>query len=69
MAPELVYTLVVTEKCDDYSFGVVALETIMGRHPVELLTSSLVHVNSEMMLKDTVDMHLFGLKTKILWKM
>ncbi|KAK9116912.1 hypothetical protein Sjap_015859 [Stephania japonica] len=31
----------------------------MGRHPLELLTSSLVHVNSETMLKDTVDMRLF----------
>ncbi|KAL7247831.1 hypothetical protein ACSBR2_002693 [Camellia fascicularis] len=39
VAPELAYTMVVTEKCDAYSFGVVALETIMGRHPGELLSS------------------------------
>ncbi|CAL5387461.1 unnamed protein product [Camellia sinensis] len=39
IAPELSYTMVVTEKCDAYSFGVVALETIMGRHPGELLSS------------------------------
>ncbi|GMP49943.1 hypothetical protein CsSME_00016750 [Camellia sinensis var. sinensis] len=39
IAPELAYTMVVTEKSDAYSFGVVALETIMGRHPGELLSS------------------------------
>ncbi|KAI9152791.1 hypothetical protein LWI28_001241 [Acer negundo] len=33
MAPELAYTMIVTEKCDVYSFGVVTLETLMGRHP------------------------------------
>ncbi|XP_057970084.1 MDIS1-interacting receptor like kinase 2-like isoform X2 [Malania oleifera] len=32
-APELSYTMKVTEKCDVYSFGVVSMEVIMGRHP------------------------------------
>ena len=32
--------MVVTEKCDVYSFGVSALETLMGKHPGELLSSS-----------------------------
>ncbi|KAI9121877.1 hypothetical protein K1719_007267 [Acacia pycnantha] len=39
IAPELAYTLVVTEKCDVYSFGVVTLETIIGRHPRDLILS------------------------------
>lgn len=29
----------VTEKCDAYSFGVVALEAMMGKHPGDLLSS------------------------------
>ncbi|KAK8662429.1 hypothetical protein V6N13_092003 [Hibiscus sabdariffa] len=37
VAPELAYTMVVTEKCDVYSFGVLALETLMGKHPGKLL--------------------------------
>ncbi|KAL7611167.1 hypothetical protein Lser_V15G11858 [Lactuca serriola] len=39
IAPELAYTMVATEKCHVYSFGVVALEVVMGKHPGELITS------------------------------
>ncbi|KAL5776309.1 hypothetical protein ACOSP7_009235 [Xanthoceras sorbifolium] len=35
IAPELAYTLKVTEKSDVYSFGVVLLELVTGRSPVE----------------------------------
>ncbi|CAH1414003.1 unnamed protein product [Lactuca virosa] len=40
IAPELAYTMVATEKCDVYSFGIVALEAIMAKHPGELPTLS-----------------------------
>ncbi|KAK9075883.1 hypothetical protein SSX86_004212 [Deinandra increscens subsp. villosa] len=39
-APELAYTMEVTEKCDVYSFGILTLEVIMGKHPRDILTSS-----------------------------
>ncbi|KAK3221047.1 hypothetical protein Dsin_015017 [Dipteronia sinensis] len=35
---ELAYTMAVTEKCDVYSFGVLVLEILMGRHPRELIS-------------------------------
>ncbi|KAL1151178.1 hypothetical protein V6Z11_A09G023600, partial [Gossypium hirsutum] len=38
VAPELAYTMIVTEKCNVYGFGVVALETLMGKHPEEVLS-------------------------------
>lgn len=63
VAPELEHTMAVTEKCDVYGFGVVALEIIMGRHPGELI--SLITASSRMsskspsvlqiMLKDVLD--------------
>ncbi|KAJ6952920.1 hypothetical protein NC653_041915 [Populus alba x Populus x berolinensis] len=38
-APELAYTMKVTEKCDVYSFGVVTMEVMMGRHPGDLIST------------------------------
>ncbi|CAL9217508.1 unnamed protein product [Arabidopsis halleri] len=39
VAPEFAYTMKVTEKCDVYSFGVLILEVIMGKHPGDLVAS------------------------------
>ncbi|RZC94264.1 hypothetical protein C5167_026965, partial [Papaver somniferum] len=66
VAPELAYTMKVTEKCDVYSFGVLALEVLHGRHPSEIITvlspellpslSSTSNVpGKNIMLKDILD--------------
>ncbi|KAJ8775079.1 hypothetical protein K2173_020354 [Erythroxylum novogranatense] len=59
IAPELAYTMVVNEKCDVFSFGVVVLETIMGRHPEEIVsTITLLRDCPSLMLKDVLDSRL-----------
>ncbi|XP_043705098.1 MDIS1-interacting receptor like kinase 2-like [Telopea speciosissima] len=55
IAPELAYTMVVTEKCDVYSFGVLALETVMGRHPGELISSLSLPNAKDIILQDVLD--------------
>ncbi|XP_043704682.1 probable leucine-rich repeat receptor-like protein kinase At1g35710 [Telopea speciosissima] len=55
IAPELAYTMVVTEKCGVYSFGVLALETIMGRHPGELISSLQLPNAKNIVLEDVLD--------------
>ncbi|MBA0623811.1 hypothetical protein Godav_009249 [Gossypium davidsonii] len=56
VAPELAYTMKVTEKCDVYSFGVLIMEIIMGAHPDDLI-STLPSLSLEMQLlvKDVLD--------------
>ncbi|KAL4653739.1 hypothetical protein ACB092_01G327200 [Castanea dentata] len=58
IAPELAYTMVVTEKYDVYSFGMVALEILMGKHPGELLTSLSTLSSQNLMLKEILDQRL-----------
>ncbi|XP_077251996.1 uncharacterized protein LOC143891261 [Tasmannia lanceolata] len=58
VAPELAYTMRVTEKCDVYSFGVLALEVIMGRHPGDIISSLLTsssEVGQNLRLKDVLE--------------
>ncbi|KAK9019256.1 hypothetical protein V6N11_053782 [Hibiscus sabdariffa] len=55
IAPEFAYTMVVTEKCDVYSFGVLALEILMGKHPGELLVSLSTLSSNNIMLSDILD--------------
>ncbi|XVE68364.1 hypothetical protein DITRI_Ditri09bG0062300 [Diplodiscus trichospermus] len=65
MAPELAYTMEVNEKCGVYSFGVVTLEILMGRHPGDLSSSLSSPPSSssppnwqQMLLKDVMDQRL-----------
>ncbi|XP_062014574.1 MDIS1-interacting receptor like kinase 2-like [Rosa rugosa] len=59
VAPELAYTIKVTEKCDVYSFGVLALEVIMGKQPGDLIFSfSSPSANGEVLLNDVLDQRL-----------
>ncbi|CDP11085.1 unnamed protein product [Coffea canephora] len=49
----------VNEKCDVYSFGVLALEVIMGKHPGDLILSTLSASSStstahDILLKDNI---------------
>ncbi|RCV09423.1 hypothetical protein SETIT_2G027200v2 [Setaria italica] len=52
IAPEMSYTSVVTEKCDVFSFGVVVLEVLLGKHPGDLLQS---HLEDHMLVKEFLD--------------
>ncbi|MED6182759.1 hypothetical protein PIB30_031761 [Stylosanthes scabra] len=58
-APELAQTMEVTEKCDVYSFGVLCLEIIMGKHPGYLISSllspSTASITYNLLLLDVID--------------
>jgi len=47
--------MVVSEKCDVYSFGVMTLETLMGRHPGDILTSLQLASTQRMTLCEVLD--------------
>ena len=47
--------MVITEKCDVYSFGILVLEVLMGKHPGELITGIQSLVGTNVHLKDVLD--------------
>ena len=55
---ELAYTMVMTEKWDVYSFGILVLEVLMGKHPGELITNLNSSTSTSAPLKDVLDDHL-----------
>ncbi|KAJ6903908.1 MDIS1-interacting receptor like kinase 2-like [Populus alba x Populus x berolinensis] len=65
-APELAYTMKVDEKCDVYSYGVLTLEVMMGKHPWNFIpslmfsasTSSSSPTGHNTLLKDVLDQRL-----------
>ena len=60
---EFAYTLEVNEKCDVYSFGMVSLEVIMGKHPrdiISVLFSSSPSTTHNILLKDVLDQRLMS---------
>ncbi|RDX91442.1 MDIS1-interacting receptor like kinase 2, partial [Mucuna pruriens] len=58
-APELAYTMEVNEKCDVFSYGVLCLEIIMGKHPGDLISSMYsTSSTSNLLLKDVLDQRL-----------
>ncbi|XP_047974141.1 MDIS1-interacting receptor like kinase 2-like [Salvia hispanica] len=63
IAPELAFTMVVTEKCDVYSFGVLALEVMFGDHPGDFVSSMMMMKRStqfaqNMMVQQLIDKRL-----------
>ncbi|KAL7177302.1 hypothetical protein ACSBR2_030621 [Camellia fascicularis] len=47
--------MAMTEKCDVYSFGVLAIEVLMGSHPGELISSLKSLVYQRIELEDVLD--------------
>ncbi|KAM7461608.1 hypothetical protein LguiA_029729 [Lonicera macranthoides] len=55
VAPEFAYTMKITEKCDVYSFGVLSLEVLRGKHPGDYIASLLSQSSEDNRLQDALD--------------
>ncbi|KAF6993248.1 hypothetical protein CFC21_010166 [Triticum aestivum] len=55
IAPELSSTMMLTEKCDVFSFGVLALEVVIGKHPGDLLLPFFCRTEQPGKFKDILD--------------
>ncbi|CDP11194.1 unnamed protein product [Coffea canephora] len=58
VAPEFAYTMKVTEKCDVYSFGVLTMEVIKGKHPGDLIAYLVSSKPEKIELNDLFDQRL-----------
>ncbi|CDP11195.1 unnamed protein product [Coffea canephora] len=58
VAPEYAYTMKVTEKCDVYSFGVLTMEVMKGKHPGDLIAYLMSSSPEEIELKALLDQRL-----------
>ncbi|XP_058222211.1 MDIS1-interacting receptor like kinase 2-like [Rhododendron vialii] len=58
VALELAFTMKVTEKYDVYSFGVLALEVIKGKHPGDFISSLSILAVENFQLRDVLDQRL-----------
>ncbi|KAK3432172.1 hypothetical protein EUGRSUZ_E03933 [Eucalyptus grandis] len=59
VAPELAHSMSLTEKCEVYRFGVLALKVIIGKHPGELgLSLNSLQSEQSMELEDLLDVRL-----------
>ncbi|CAL5386022.1 unnamed protein product [Camellia sinensis] len=65
VAPDLAYTTKVTEKCDIYSFGLLALEVIKGKHPGDFITSLLTPTAENIKLTEVLDQCLSPLSPEV----
>ncbi|KAF5740420.1 LRR receptor-like serine/threonine-protein kinase [Tripterygium wilfordii] len=71
IAPELAYTMKVTEKCDVYSFGVLTLEILKGSHPGDIMSSASSSSSATLQVKlnDLLDQRLSPPRYKVLDKL